>query len=428
MNYTQALEYIHSFTRFGSQLSLNRMRTLLDRIGNPHHKLKFIHIAGTNGKGSTAQMCTNILIDANYKVGTYTSPFVFDFRERFRVNNTMIAKEDFTDIVAFINPHVLALKEEGLNITEFEMITAIGFEFFYRQHCDIVCLEVGLGGKFDATNVINSPLVAIITSISLDHIDILGDTIEKIAGEKAGVIKQNTSVISYPLQDTDAVAVFLEKCAKTNSTFILPNASHMKTLSCDIFGSTFEYQENQYTIKLVGEHQIYNAIAVIEAMQILTQKGFHIEQHNIMQGLSTAVMPARFEIISQNPLIILDGAHNEQAVHSLALNLDKLQDKDKIAIIGMMKDKNYTQAVKEIGSRCKTIITVPVACPRAIDKDTLAETAKTVCDSVFAIEDYVEAIKKAVSLSTTNTAIIICGSFYLAGDFKTALNNWNRLQ
>lgn len=427
MNYNETLEYIHSFTRFGSQLSLDRMRELLDRMGNPHHSLKFIHIAGTNGKGSTAQMCTEILMDAKYKVGTFTSPFVFDFRERFRVNDTMIPKEIFTEIVDFINPHVLALKDEGLNITEFEMITAIGFEFFHREQCDIVCLEVGLGGKFDATNVIDTPLVSIITSISLDHVDILGDTIEKIAGEKAGIIKQNTSVVSYPLQEIDAVAVFMEQCAKTGSSFILPNANQVEMLSSDMFGSTFTYQEKQYSIKLVGEHQVYNAVAVIEAMQVLTQKGFHITEQNIANGISSAVMPARFEVIKQNPLIILDGAHNEQAVHSLALNLDKLQGKEIIAIMGMMNDKNYTQAVKEIGSRCNALITVPVNCPRAMDPNVLAETAKTVCDTVFTIPDYVQAIEKAVSLSTKDTAIIVCGSFYLAGDFKNALNIWTTL-
>ncbi len=198
-------------------------------------------------------------------------------------------------------------------------------------------------------------------------------------------------------------------------------------LSCDMFGSTFTYQEKQYSIKLVGEHQVYNAVAVIEAMQILTQKGFHITEQNIAKGISSAVMPARFEVINQNPLIMLDGAHNEQAVHSLALNLDKLQGKEIIAIMGMMNDKNYTQAITEIGTRCNAMITVPVDCPRAMDPNVLAETASTVCDTVFTIPDYVQAIEKAVSLSKKNTAIIVCGSFYLAGDFKNALNIWTTL-
>lgn len=422
MDYNKTLEYIHSFTRFGSQLSLDRMKKLLKKLNNPQNKLKFIHIAGTNGKGSTAQMCTEILINANYKVGTYTSPFVFDFRERFRVNNNMISKDEFVNIVNYINPYVNELENDGLNVTEFEMITAIGFEFFYRQNCDIVCLEVGLGGKFDATNVIDTPLASIITSISLDHTQILGDTIEKIAEEKAGIIKNNSDVISYPLQDVDAISVFMKKCFNTNSSFILPNAKNVEILSNNISGSKFKYQNDEYSIKLVGEHQIFNAIAVIEAMSVINKKGFNINIDNIKNGLNSALMPARFQIINEKPLIILDGAHNEQSIHALTINLDKLNDKYKIAIVGMMKDKNYKQAIKEIALKCNAIITVPVDCPRAIDNKYLAEIATQYCNNVYSIDDYNEAINKAYEIYKNNlpleSSIIVCGSFYLASDFK----------
>ncbi|MEG1027449.1 MAG: Mur ligase family protein, partial [Oscillospiraceae bacterium] len=224
MDYIQAENYIHSFTRFGSQLGLERMRRLLQLMGNPQKELKYIHIAGTNGKGSTAMMCTNILENSGYKVGTYISPFVVDFRERFQINSKMIEKEDFAVLATYIKPIVDKMRdEENMQVTEFEAVTAIAFKYFAENKCDIVCLEVGLGGRFDATNVIDCPLVAIIASISLDHTAILGDTIPKIAFEKAGIIKPNSTVITYPLQDKEAIPVLKERCREENATFILPD-------------------------------------------------------------------------------------------------------------------------------------------------------------------------------------------------------------
>ncbi len=424
LTYIEAENYVHSLTRFGSQLGLERMNKLLELMGNPHKKLKFVHIAGTNGKGSTAQMSTNILRDAGYNVGTYTSPFVVCFRERFQVNGEMISEADFVTLTEYMLPFIKNMSEMGLEVTEFEMITAIAFEYFCKKNCDIVCLEVGLGGKYDATNVIYTPIVAIITSISLDHVEILGDTIEKIAGEKAGIIKQNSSVVTYPLQQDDAVAVFMQQCAKTGSTLIIPNANQITINTCNSFGSEFIYDNEMYKIKLVGEHQIYNAVAVIEAMNILSKKGFLINTNNIKQGLEKTIIPARFEIMSTNPLVIVDGAHNSQAARSLAINMDKLEANYKIAIMGMMADKDYESAVNDIGSRCKSVITVPVNNPRAINNKTLATIALKYCDEVYAIDDYLDALEKAMSLSDEKSAIIICGSFYMASDMRKIVKNW----
>lgn len=425
MTYIKAVDYIHSFTRFGSQLGLERMNAMLEMMGNPHKDLKFIHIAGTNGKGSTASMCTSIFKAAGYKVGTYISPFVVDFRERFQVDGAMIDRADFVTLVKYVSKFVDKMKLKNMQVTEFEVITAIAFEHFKRSHCEIVCLEVGLGGKYDATNVIDTPLAAVITSISYDHIAILGDTIEKIAGEKAGIIKNDTDVVTYPLQNEDAIAVLMARCAETNSTLTIPNAASVKITKSDVEGSNFIYNEEFYTIKFVGTHQVYNAVAVIEVIMIAIEKGFNINLVDIKIGLAKASFAARFEILRKHPYVILDGAHNKEAVDSLAISMDKLEAKSKIVIIGMMADKDYESAVEAIGIRCKAMITIPVDNPRAIDKDELATEAKKYCKEVYAIEDYEEAFTKAISLADKDDAIIVCGSFYMASDMRKIIKNRN---
>lgn len=398
------------------------MVALLDKMDNPQNKLRFIHIAGTNGKGSTAQLCTNILRQSGITVGTYISPFVVDFRERFQVDGAMISPDDFALLVEYTLPFVDELAKVGLQITEFEIITAIAFEYFFRSGCKVVCLEVGLGGKYDATNVINTPDVAIITSISLDHVDILGSTIAEIAGEKAGIIKENTDVITYPLQHEDALPVFLKQCAKTGSTLITPNANSVTIVKNDTTGSEFFYNGLYYSIKLVGAHQIFNAIAVIEAMHILIKKGFDIDEEQIHVGLKETTFAARFECLRTKPIVILDGAHNKQAATSLAQSMLQLPANKIVAIMGMMADKDYESAVRDVGRLCHALITIPVDNSRAIDYNTLAKVAKNYCPRVFAIADYEEAYNFALSLVDENDAIVICGSFYMASDMRRLFN------
>ncbi|MEG0691644.1 MAG: folylpolyglutamate synthase/dihydrofolate synthase family protein [Oscillospiraceae bacterium] len=418
MTYKDAENYVHSFTRFGSQLGLGRMEKLLKLMGNPHDKLKFIHIAGTNGKGSTVKMSATILQTAGYKVGMYISPFVIEFRERFQVDGKMIEKSEFTRLVQYADPFVKQLAESGDLVTEFEVITAIAFKYFEESKCDVVCLEVGLGGKFDATNVIKTPIAAIIASISLDHTEILGDTITKIAGEKAGIIKEKTDVVSYPLQEADAVAVFMEVCARTHSKLVLPNKNAVEIIECGVLGSKFVYDGISYSIKLAGLHQIYNAVAVIETMKILRGKSFHISDEEIKTGLKKSKFPARFEIMNRNPLIIVDGAHNKQAAESLGLTLQKITAQPKVGIVGMMADKDVHSSVGFIAKECQSVITVPVDNPRAIDEVALANVARNFCNEVYPMNDYDEALNKAFQLIGDNGAIIVCGSFYMASDMR----------
>lgn len=418
LTYKQAEAYIHSFTRFGSQLGLERMEKLLKLMGNPQNKLKFLHIAGTNGKGSTVKMSEQILKAAGYKVGMYISPFVIDFRERFQINSKMIEKSDFSQYVEYVDVFVKKLALGGDQVTEFEVITAIALKYFADNKCDIVCLEVGLGGKYDATNIINTPEAAIITSISLDHVEILGDTITAIAGEKAGIIKEKTDVVTYPLQDSDAVAVFMEKCAQTHSRLVIPNKNSVSIIETGVLGSRFSYDGESYSLRLAGLHQIYNAVAVIEAMKILRTKSFDISESDIKAGLKKATFPARFEIMSKKPLIIVDGAHNKQGAEALSKTLSKLEAFPRVAIMGMLADKDFSASLKFISSECSSIITIPVANPRAIDEAALADAAKKYFKDVYATNDYDEALQKALSIAGDRGAVIICGSFYMASDMR----------
>lgn len=424
-SYEEALTYIHTRSRFGSQLGLERMRDLLMRIGNPQENLKFIHIAGTNGKGSVANLCSNILQEAGYCVGLFTSPFIIDFRERFQTNGILIERKTLLDIVRFILPHVINMEKQNLIVTEFELVTAIGMEYFRRMGCDIVCLEVGLGGQFDATNAINSALVSVITAISLDHTSILGNTIEKIASEKAGIIKENSTVITYPLQPVEATAILMEQCAKTHSTLLIPSANDVRILRCNEKGSRFLYRDVEYGISLAGEHQVYNAITVLSIMEVLIQKGFRIRPVDIRTGLSTTTVPARFNIITNKPLVVLDGAHNLQAIHALTATLKKMPQK-KVFLFGMMADKDSECSIAALAEIAAAMVTVTVDCPRAADAIALAKTAQKYCKQAVASNDYADAIQKAFSYMDNDTMLIVCGSFYFVGDMKLQIKRYIR--
>ncbi|MBR5496002.1 MAG: bifunctional folylpolyglutamate synthase/dihydrofolate synthase, partial [Oscillospiraceae bacterium] len=344
MTYTQALEYIHSFDKFGSKLGLERILKLLDLMGNPQKSLKFVHIAGTNGKGSTTMMCANVLKESGYKVGTYISPFVLEFRERIQICGQMIPQTDLAQLVEQIAPLVKKLNDDGDVLTEFEIVTCIALLYFCNQKCDVVCMEVGLGGRFDATNVIENPLVSVITSISLDHTQILGDTTDKIAFEKCGIIKQNCPCVTYPCQDIDALATIMEQCQAKNSTLVMPSKNAIEILQSDLSGNRFIYDETEFKTSLLGNHQIYNAVTAIETLKQLVYKGFNITKQSLLRGIENTTFPARCEILQKSPLVILDGAHNESGIKTLTALIDDMGTKVNV-IMGILKDKEVDIAV-----------------------------------------------------------------------------------
>ncbi len=422
LNYNQAVGYIHSLERFGAKLGTENIKKLLALLGNPQEKLKFIHVGGTNGKGSVVTMCAKAFESAGYKTALYTSPFVTDFRERFQINSRMIPKVRLAELVDRVKASIGVMNQNGGEITEFEAVTAIAILYFAEENCDIVCFEVGLGGRFDATNVINVPLVSVITSVSLDHTEILGDSVEKIAFEKCGIIKKGGVTVTYPLQDDSALDVIMRRCAEENNRLILPNASSVKIRSCDICGSEFIYGGESYRISLVGRHQVFNAVTAIEAVRAACEKGFCVPESALKSGLESARIPARFELLSKSPLTVLDGAHNFEGISALKNTLLSLNQRNIIAVTAMMKDKEYEKSYGEILPVCQKVITVSASNPRSLSADEAANAAKKFCRDVFVAGSVAQALELAKKWADENTLILIFGSLFLAGDVKWELS------
>ncbi|MEE1066507.1 MAG: folylpolyglutamate synthase/dihydrofolate synthase family protein, partial [Acutalibacteraceae bacterium] len=317
MNYNEALEFIHSRMKFGSQPGMERISALCEAFDNPQDNLKYVHVAGTNGKGSTCTMIAKMLSAAGYKVGLFTSPFVVDFRERIQINSQMIPQQDFADIVEKIVPVIEDLKKKNIEPTEFEIITAAAFLYFSQENCDIVVLEVGLGGTLDSTNIIKKSEVSVITSISMDHTDILGDTILEIAAHKCGIFKEGGHVVGYPQSDFTVERFVKEKAKEAGCDYTHSDLARIRLVREEFDGSTIIYAGCTFKIPLSGKHQIYNFSTAISAINVLKNKGWNVSAKNMIDGISTLKIPARVEIVSENPLVIIDGGHNAEGVDAL---------------------------------------------------------------------------------------------------------------
>lgn len=423
MNYNDALEFVHSLSKFGSKPGLERVSRLVSLAGNPDKDLKFIHIAGTSGKGSTACLCASILKSAGLKVGLYTSPYVIDFRERFVINGELIAKEDFCELCEKLIPLVKELNEQGEIITEFEFNTALGFVWFKEQKCDIVCLEVGMGGRFDATNLIDAPLVSVITRIGLDHTAYLGNTYGEVAFEKCGIIKKGSSVVSYPNQRKEALEV-IEKTAKENSCeFSIPSLSDISEVSLSLFGSEFIFEGEKYALSMSGEHQIHNAVTSIYAIRELKKYGFDIPSSAIKEGLKSVKCAARLEIISEKPLVLIDGAHNADKVSAL-FDFAKQFNGKIVAICGMLADKDFEGAVSQIAPLCKAIVTVTPDNPRALSNIDMAKVSLKYCDDVEISESSQDAVNKAFCKLSEGDILLCWGSLYIAGEIREEIKKF----
>ncbi len=405
MNYNETLNYIHSLGKFSFSAGLERITAVMNKLGNPQNEFPSIHIAGTNGKGSVSAMLSNVFKTAGYKTGLFISPFIIDFRERIQIDGEFISEADLIKYAEKI------IKTE-INLTEFEFITALAFLYFKEQKCDIVIAETGLGGRFDATNSLKNTVATVITKIGLDHSAILGDTIEKIAYEKCGIIKGSPVTVISPYQKQEA----LEVISKEANKLIVPNENGLKILNCDETGTHIIYKGKNYELSLLGEYQIENALTVIEAVE---NSGYNISYETVSRALSSTYFPARAEIISKNPLVILDGAHNPDGADALARILKKYCGK-ATAIIGAMKDKDYERVLSSTLPYCKSAVTVTVEnMPRSLSADKLKKVAQNYCES-FIAENYKDAIDKAIELSE-NDPIFVFGSLYLAGGIRSLL-------
>ena len=371
INYDEALKFIHGINSLFCNPGLERTRELCRALGNPQDKLKFIHIAGTNGKGSTSAMLDSILRKAGFKVGLYTSPFVLKFNERIRVDGENISDEELCRLVELVRPIAEAMEDRP---TEFELITAIAFEHFKRCGCDLVVLECGLGGRFDATNLISTSVLSVITGISLDHTAILGDTIEKIASEKAGIIKSGVPLILGG-ESPKAEAVISCEAKKKGAPVSKIDYSRIKIKKADLCGTEFDFGEwKDVNLSLLGTYQPRNAAVVLTAVEKLREGGFDVPDTAVFSGLKEAKWMARFEIIGKDPTIIFDGAHNAEGISAARKSIEAyLGEKDVIVVSGVLRDKEYEKIAADIAAVSKEVYTISPPSPRAMSATDYAE-------------------------------------------------------
>jgi len=420
LNYQESEAFIHSFRRFTKEPGLKGIQTLLALLGNPQEDLRFIHIAGTNGKGSTTAMCASVLREAGYRTGMFVSPYVLTFRERIQINGQMIPEEEMACLCEEIAAAVKVMEQQGIAPAEFEVVTALGMLWFARQKCQVVCLEVGLGGRLDATNGISRSLVSVICAIGYDHTQILGDTLGQIAFEKCGILKPGGICVSYPRQEPEALEEIMRQCAEKDNCLILPNAESVEIHTESILGSRFRCEGLDFDLPLAGRHQVYNCLTAVSAISAIKSQGFAITDKNITDGIAKVSFPARMERISVDPLVVLDGAHNPQGCEALEKAM-ALTDKKKIVIMGMLRDKDWAAASAKIGRQAAAVFAVAPDNPRALPGEELARELKKVTPKVQAFTDLQEAIAQAALLLDKDTALFCCGSLYLAAELRPLL-------
>lgn len=419
MKYDEALEYINTVTAAaGIVPGLESIGNLCERLGNPQEKLKFVHIAGTNGKGSTLAFISTILLKSGYKVGMYSSPAVIDYREKFRVNNHFITKKAFADYIDVVKGVCEEMVLEGLNHpTAFEIETALSFLYFRDCKCDVVVLETGMGGRFDATNIINTSQLAVLTSVSMDHTQYLGETIGDIAWHKCGIIKKNVPVVSAA-QIEEVSKIIKDNCRECVSEVVFVDRSNIQTGSFRNNKQRFTYKKVKYQTSLLGAWQPENAALAIEAVNNLKKQGYdRIKDNSIGKGIEQCVWRGRFEIVSSKPLVIVDGAHNIDAALRLRETIDNYYpDKEKIYIMGMFRDKDVTNVAKTIVSDGKMVFCCATpGSKRALSPIELADIIREYNSNVTACDSVYEAVEFAQSVYNDNCVIIACGSLAYLG-------------
>jgi len=416
MTYQDALAFIHSVDWKGSKLGLERTQELLGMLGNPEKQLKFVHIAGTNGKGSTAAMLSSILTAAGFTTGLYTSPFINRFNERMQINGQQIPDQELAELTEFIRPFAQSMSDSP---TEFELISALAMVWFARRKCDIVVLEVGMGGALDSTNVIDVPEVAVITAMGLDHVAELGPTMADIARAKAGIIKSGGSAVIYG-GNPEADAVFREVCAAQHAHLSQPDFDAIIPGSFDLEGQTFSYQNYSHLrIPLAGRYQLNNAAVVLETVKILQEKGWAIQPEHVREGLASTQWPARFETLRQNPVFIVDGGHNPHGVRATAESLQRLFPGQKIIFLtGVMADKDVEGILGLIVPQAEKFFTVRPNNPRAMPAEELARRIATLGVEAVPCPSVQDGVREAVEAAGTEGIVCALGSLYMSGEVR----------
>lgn len=418
MNYEQALEYIHGVSWLGSKPGLSRTRTLLGLMGNPQDKLRFVHVAGTNGKGSTCAMLASVLKTAGYKTGLYTSPYIVRFNERMQIDGTEISDAELAEITEYVKRIADTMDDTP---TEFELVTAIGFEYFCRNACDIVVLEVGMGGALDSTNVISAPLLAVITELALDHTAVLGATLTEIATAKAGIIKSGCAVLSAD-NTAEGAAVVAATCKRLGCPHYTPEYEAVVDREYTAGGIAFSYRGQGYKIGLCGTYQFRNAATVLKAIELLVERGLHIDGNAVITGLSAVRWRARFEILCKDPLFVYDGGHNPQGV-SAAIESYRAHfgTTAPVVLIGLMADKDYKKELTMLAALTDRFVAVKPDNPRAMPAEKLAEEIAAVGCSCVVAETVAAGVEAAVRIAEGKCPVLALGSLYMYGEvFATA--------
>lgn len=433
MNYEQAISYIRAVHNNGTMLGLERGMRLTELLGNPQDSYKIIHVAGTNGKGSTCNMIHDVLVASGYKTGLFISPHLEDFTERIQINKVPIDIESLVRITQEVKEKIDMMHLEGYGeFTEFEVITAIGFIYFKEQKIDVLVLEVGMGGRHDASNVIKDSVVSVITSISLDHTEYLGNTLREIAREKAGIIKENSNVVIYPQQD-ETVGVIVEEAKAKNTKFYVADPENIRVIKSDLTGQWFEYLKkdvfnlDKLKINFLGEHQIYNAATVLLALEAIKKEGFNITDESILSGLKDSRYPGRFEVISESPVVILDGAHNINGIEYFSRTVAENFKGKKITLFyGMLRDKNPESVLGYLFPISKKIYTITPNSHRAVSSHEMAELIKKHTDvETVALENKEDIIEILDNMDNDEVAAFV-GSLYMIGEVRTIIKNYQK--
>ena len=411
MTYDEALEYIHGISWTFCKPGLERTRDLCQRLGNPQKQLKFVHVAGTNGKGSFCSMLSSILTAAGYRVGLYTSPFVLRFNERMQVSGVPISDEKLAAVTEKVKPIADSMTDKP---TEFELITAIAFEFFREEEVDVVILECGMGGRLDSTNVIDAPILSVITGIALDHTAFLGDTIEKIATEKAGIIKHGSPVL-YGDDNQSVLSIIKNKAQDVESDVYTVDKSSLFIRDMTLDGTIMDFRGvNDLRLPLLGMYQPTNCARVLMAVDILKSRGLDISDEAIRQGIGMAKWPARFEIIARDPITVFDGAHNPEGIVAAIKSIEHYFGRGGVvAVSGVLKDKDFEFIARELNKVCKKVFTITPDSPRALSSEEFAKCINNTGGNAVATELIGEALTKARKYAVSNGLSVVClGSLY----------------
>ena len=420
----QAIEALHALPG-GGKPTLDRMRALMEALGNPERSLKCIQIAGTNGKGTLAVMTACILTRAGYKTGLTISPYVTDFRERFQIDGRMIPPETLADLTERVLDAADAVQAAGGPApVQFEAVTAVAFLWFAQEKCDLVVLETGLGGRYDATNVVTNTLVSAITRIGMDHMALLGNTIAEIANEKAGIIKEGCTVVCYPDQPPEAMGPILSAAAEKHVTIVTPEPEDLVRRKGRPLENRIDYGGYEVALNFPGRHQGNHAAMAVEiALTLWREYGYDISDEAILEGLRMASLPARIEVLRRHPLLLLDGCHNPDGASGLAQTLADAGYADNlVAVIGMVADKDCGGFLEKLEPCFAKVFTTAPATPRALSAEEMYKKARFHFDAEVG-GTVAEAIRKAVDYADDNTlaGVVVCGSLYLAAEARPLL-------